>query len=416
MSDIERRLLQDFALLRERLHVSGPDPVKVFATRPSSRRWFHRHITAIVLATLGVVGSSTGLAIALTRPPAGPTPTTQTPTPAAAPAATTTTATTTLPTTTNTTIITTPKQTLPPINLEMLPVPSDYTCSEGLYFSSPANQAAGECVPYAYLVGGTASDPNNNTACPAGAFMTMGPVECDNETGIVTAVPPGANTCSTPGGPCPSSNLPLSSQASVISWSAIELPTGKCPAGYYFGETNGIATCVPYDYLPGGTSANPNNNTACPAGSGLTILKLTGTLCTQDAGSYEIVPPVPSQSGPLSAVSTPRSGVLGHVTILATATLAGVPATETGQLEFDVSPGPYNQGEPASAEAVPTHGPGVYTMPTGYAPYRAGNWFVTVFYEPSPSQGTGPIPTVSGMPAPDNPHPDANLVTVVTAS
>ena len=101
---------------------------------------------------------------------------------------------------------------------------------------------------------------------------------------------------------------------------------------------------------------------------------------------------------------------------MATATLTGIPATETGQLEFDVGPGPYNEGQPASAEPVPTHGPGVYAMPTGYAPYRAGNWFVTVFYEPSPSQGTGPAPTVSGMPAPDNPHPDADLVTVVTAS
>ena len=125
---------------------------------------------------------------------------------------------------------------------------------------------------------------------------------------------------------------------------------------------------------------------------------------------------LPATAGPLSAFSTPRSGVLGHVTILATATLAGIPAAETGQLEFDVSPGPYNQGQPASAEAVPTHGPGVYAMPTGYAPHRGGHWFVTVFYEPSPSQGTGPVPTVSGMPASDNPHPDANLVTVVTAS
>jgi hypothetical protein len=30
--------------------------------------------------------------------------------------------------------------------------------------------------------------------------------------------------------------------------------------------------------------------------------------------------------------------------------------------------------------------------------------------------GTGPAPTVSGVSAPDNPDPDANLVTVVTAS
>jgi hypothetical protein len=198
-------------------------------------------------------------------------------------------------TTTSTTTIT-PKQTLPPLNFETLPVPSDYTCSAGLYFLSPANQAAGECVPYAYLVGGTAPDPNNNTACPAGSSMTMGPVECNNETGIVTPVPPGLNTCSTPRGPCPSSTLPLSSQASVISWSAIEFPTGKCPAGYSFGETNGVATCVPYDYLPGGTSATPNNNTVCPAGTGLKVAKLTGTLCTQDAEPDEIVAPVPAQA------------------------------------------------------------------------------------------------------------------------
>jgi hypothetical protein len=199
-----------------------------------------------------------------------------------------------VPTTTGLTTTTTPKQTLPPLNLETLPAPSDYTCSAGLYILSPANQAAAECVPYAYLVGGTASDPNNNTACPAGSSMTMGPVECDNETGIVTPVPPGPNTCSNPGGPCPSSKLPLSSHASVISWSGTEFPTGKCPASYYFGETNGIATCVPYNYLPGGTSANPNVNTACPAGSGLKVVKLSGTVCTQDTEPNEIVAPVPA--------------------------------------------------------------------------------------------------------------------------
>jgi hypothetical protein len=193
------------------------------------------------------------------------------------------------------TTTTTTKQTLRPLNLAALPVPSGYTCSASLYALSPANEAAGECVPYAYLVGGTASDPDDDTACPAGSFMTMGPVECDNESGIVTAVPPGPNTCATPGGPCPSSKLPLSSQASVISWSAIEFPTAKCPAGYYFGETNGIATCVPYGYLPGGTSTRPDNDTACPAGSGLKVVKLTGTLCTQYAEPYDIVAPIPRE-------------------------------------------------------------------------------------------------------------------------
>jgi hypothetical protein len=203
------------------------------------------------------------------------------------------------PTTTTTrtsTITTTPKQTLPALNPDRLPVPTDYTCSTGLYGLSPANEAAGECVPYAFLVGGTASSPSNDTACPAGSFMTMGPVECSNNNGIVSAVPPGPNTCSTPGGPCPSSTLTLSPQTSVIPWSAIEFPTGKCPAAYYFGETNGIATCVPYDYLPGGTSTNPNKNTACPSGSRFKILKLTGTLCTQDAEPYDIVAPIPRQT------------------------------------------------------------------------------------------------------------------------
>jgi hypothetical protein len=59
-------------------------------------------------------------------------------------------------------------------------------------------------------------------------------------------------------------------------------------------------------------------------------------------------------------------------------------------------------------------------MATGYAPYKSGNWFVSVVYVPSPGQGTGPVPAlsgvVSGMPSPTNPHPDANLVTVVTPS
>jgi hypothetical protein len=213
--------------------------------------------------------------------------------PHAAPATTTT---STTPATTPGTTNTAPAYALPPVAVAALPVPSDYACPAGLYFLAPANQAVGECFPYAYLVGGTPSDPDNNTACPAGSLMTMGPVECASGTGIVAPVPPGPDTCSTPGGPCPSGKLPLSPQASVITFAAIESPTGTCPAGYYFGETNGVATCVPYDYLPGGTHANPSNNTACPPGSGLKVLQLTGTLCTQDAGPYDIVAPVPATS------------------------------------------------------------------------------------------------------------------------
>ena len=259
----------------------------------------HPHIcrnamtAGVVALALGACSSSQHSAKpVVTSAPASPAASATTST--AAPATPTTSTTAATPTTSTTAA--TPKQTLPPLNFQTLPVPSHYTCPAGLYFLSPANQAVGFCVPYAYLVGGTASDPSNNTACPAGSFMPMGPVLCANQTGIVTPVPPGPDTCSTPGGPCPSSKLPLSPRASVISWSAIEFPTGKCPAGYYFGETNGVATCVPYDYLPGGTPANPDNNTACPAGSGLKPAKLTRTLCTQDAEPYDIVAPVPATS------------------------------------------------------------------------------------------------------------------------
>lgn len=192
------------------------------------------------------------------------------------------------------TMTTTPPKQAPPLNFQTLPVPSRYTCAAGLYFVSPANQAAGDCLPYAYLPGGTASDPDGNTACPAGSFMSIGPVECVGQKGIVAPVPPGSHTCSTPGGPCPSSKLPLSPRASVIPWSALKFPAGTCPAGYYSGETSGIATCVPYDYLPGGTPAHPNSNTACPAGSGLKVAKLAGTLCTQAAPPHDIVAPVPA--------------------------------------------------------------------------------------------------------------------------
>lgn len=177
-----------------------------------------------------------------------------------------------------------PSQTLPPINVTEMPVPTGYTCPPGLDFLAPANQASGQCLPPDFLGSSTYS------ACPAGSFMTMGPVECDNETGLVGYVPPGPNTCSNPGGPCPSANLPLSPQASMIPWSRVVLPTGRCPVGYYFGEASGTATCVPYGYLPGGTASDPSANTACPAGSGLTQ-KETGTLCVSDT-SHDVVAPI----------------------------------------------------------------------------------------------------------------------------
>lgn len=185
-----------------------------------------------------------------------------------------------------------PAQPLPPLSIAELPSPSHYACAAGLYLLSPANQAGAECVPYAYLPGGTPSHPDKDTACPAGSFMTMGPAECTNAAGLVAAVPPGKDTCSTPGGPCPSATLPPSPTASSLPWASVKFPAGQCAAGY-FGETDGIATCVPYAYLPGGTPADPNGNTACPPGSALRVARLTGTLCTGESTPGTIVAPVP---------------------------------------------------------------------------------------------------------------------------
>ncbi len=201
---------------------------------------------------------------------------------------TTTTGTSTTGTsTTGTTTTSAPSGTLPPLSLEGLPTPSDERCPGGLTLVAPANQASGMCLPTAFVGGGT------DTACPAGSFMAMGPVLCLDATGVVSFVPPGPDTCSDPGGPCPSQRLPLPPQASVIPWAAIRFPTGTCPGGDGFGEANGTATCVPYAYLPGGTPADPNDDTACPAGSGVTIDRLTGTLCQQRAAPFDVVEPVP---------------------------------------------------------------------------------------------------------------------------
>lgn len=52
------------------------------------------------------------------------------------------------------------------------------------------------CVPYAYMPGGTAQHPNQNTACPPGSHKTMGPVLCfsDSEPDIVAPIAPPAST------------------------------------------------------------------------------------------------------------------------------------------------------------------------------------------------------------------------------
>jgi hypothetical protein len=121
----------------------------------------------------------------------------------------------------------------------------------------------------------------------------------------------------------------------------------------------------------------------------------------------------PSSSGPrLVAISQPRSGRIGTSSIQATATLLGIEAAQTGTLEFDVSQGPYNTGQPASAESVAVHGPGTYTMPVPYRPRQAGSWYVTVVFGFTSGPGAGL--QVSGMPSPNNPHRAPDLSTTIT--
>lgn len=117
-------------------------------------------------------------------------------------------------------------------------------------------------------------------------------------------------------------------------------------------------------------------------------------------------------SGPqLSATSEPRSGALGSTSIQATATLTGIGPNQTGSLEFDVSQGPYNEGQPASVESAAVRGPGTYRMPDPYRPDHAGSWYVTVDFGFTNGPGSGL--TASGMPSPNNPHPESDLVTTI---
>lgn len=68
------------------------------------------------------------------------------------------------------------------------------------------------------------------------------------------------------------------------------LPSPPCPSGYDPDGVSGTASymCVPYAYLPGGTLADPNNNTTCPTGSHSTMGPV---LCVLDTAA-EIVAPV----------------------------------------------------------------------------------------------------------------------------
>lgn len=103
--------------------------------------------------------------------------------------------------TTTSTLTTTTTRTLPPIPFSALPSPTGSRCPAGYDFVGVLGAASAMCVPYAYLPGGTSADPNDDTSCPPGSHVTMGPALCVSDQGannpsrkIVAPIPP---TCRT---------------------------------------------------------------------------------------------------------------------------------------------------------------------------------------------------------------------------
>jgi hypothetical protein len=87
----------------------------------------------------------------------------------------------------------------------------------------------------------------------------------------------------------------------------------------------------------------------------------------------------PSSLGPhLTAMSTPRTGLVGRTTINATASLSNVSASLRGTIEFDIHLGAGSQGQPAFSSATPFSGPGNYKMPNGFMPHAPGTYYVSM--------------------------------------
>lgn len=121
---------------------------------------------------------------------------------------------------------------------------------------------------------------------PAGSTSTTTPTTTTTSTSTSTSTSTTTTSTTSP----PQGYPP-------IAFSALPSPTGPstCPAGYVWDAPANPAgaLCVPYAYLPGGTLADPNGNTACPAGSAMS----TGpALCTEttDGTSYIVAPVAPS--------------------------------------------------------------------------------------------------------------------------
>jgi hypothetical protein len=105
--------------------------------------------------------------------------------------------------------------------------------------------------------------------------------------------------------------------------------------------------------------------------------------------------------------------LVGQVTVEATAVLTGIGAGTQGELDFDVSTGPADQGQPYASETAMVSGPGSYPMPKGVMPPQAGIWYVTVHWQPT--SGTGQGATVTGAPTAGNPSAGGALRIVLTA-
>jgi hypothetical protein len=91
-----------------------------------------------------------------------------------------------------------PRQTASSITFSALPTPTGpSTCPTGYLWYAPANPASALCVPYEYLPGGTATSPNDDTTCPTGAHLTMGPALCVSDSAAEIVAPVAPSTAQT---------------------------------------------------------------------------------------------------------------------------------------------------------------------------------------------------------------------------
>jgi hypothetical protein len=151
---------------------------------------------------------------------------------------------------------------LPPLPLSSLP---NGQCPAG--YESGGTYVGGQlCLPYAYLLGGTAARPNNHTTCPGGSSPNVTHRECLDLSTAAWVAPVQTGSGALP---------PIAGDAT---------PPPICPSGFVsLAPANpSFAMCVPPAYVP-------SADTVCPVGSHMTM----GPALCESADNKELVAPVP---------------------------------------------------------------------------------------------------------------------------